>query len=680
MKDKMVKRLQVGLVVVFLIVFVGLALFLKGNSTEPPVATDEQGVAETISTEESVLQNTEKQSVQSEEQVAPIDWESSIMVGQWGTNESTELLMSSWITYGEVEDFLSYVDEETGHAYVIAGVRDGKGIGGSLWRVNKPDIDVVDVSLVKQYISVESDTANYLIFNNCKYLVLNYTEEGATSGQILAYPLSEKMELLEGIPGKKTILENSQIQCEGDKLYVFDCYSDGTVCAADGVSYTEEEYVWENPKELKTEDASIYGMEVDLSDSQQSILEGLMLDCSENWDARPAYTAGYTGGDSTVFLEELHKRIYVVRKTEHFTLYGTGMDREMLLETPDGAFVSMPGYFVSNYGVQPEVLEGDFDEDGSQELAIKILVYHGTGVAVEQLFMADKSSDGKWYAYEISSEWYNEQLQSHIESNYTEEGLELLIDGESKGVFEDVNNDPTAAYCVGSQIDFSFEDEEIRLIAKLVIYSDSNFAGTGYYDELIMTLDYLGDGKWQEETCEFVYNEEERQRYAEWKEEQTASVAEGFDEIFKHLTGSQMYAEITYMDGDTEIPLLLVADKENVDTSNNTASNCRVYALLEDGVHDFDYIYSDGKSHPIKADETGLYIARLNWIDVYAPSSDEKALVLAAYAEAIDNGNRGYTHKALIDGALTQVEDDAELKRLQAAYREAEVVKFQAVK
>lgn len=522
MNDKMVKMLQVGLLVVFVIVFVGFALILKGNSVDQPVATDKQNkVAETISTEESAPQNTEEETLPSEEQVAPIDWKSGIMVGQWGTNDSTELLMSSWITYGEVEDFLSYVDEETGHAYVIAGVRDGKGISGSLWRVNKPDIDLVEVSLIKQYISVESDTANYLIFNNTKYLVLNYAEEEKVNGQILAFPLSEEMELLEGIPGKKTILENSQIQCEGDMLYVFDCYSNGSVRAVDGESYTEEEYVWENPKELDTEDASIYGMEVDLSEEQQLTLEGLMLDCSENWDARPAYT----GGDSTVFLEELHKRIYVIRKTEHFTLYGAGMDSEMLLETPNGAYVSMPGYFVSNYGVQPEVLEGDFDEDGSQELAIKIMVYHGTGVAIEQLFMADKSGDGHWYVYEISSEWYNEQLQRHIESNYTEEGLELLIDGESKGVFEDVNNDPTSAYYVGSQIDFSFENNEIRLIAQLVIYSDTNFAGTGYYDELIMSLSYLGDGKWKEKACEFRYNEQGRESYADWKEEKTAPVA-----------------------------------------------------------------------------------------------------------------------------------------------------------
>lgn len=674
MNKKSVRKIQVALVVVFFLVFAGLALLLRNDLKKTQIEPVEQEVVETISTDESVKEKEEEQSTLAEELITPIDWESGILVGQWGENESTKLLMSDSNTYGTVSDFLTFQDEETGHAYVIAGTREDKGIVGSLWRVNKPDIDIIGVSLVKQLIRIDADTANYLIYNNCKYLVLNYEEEEEINGQILAFPITEQDEILEGIPGRKVILPDCQIRCEGEETYLFNCFSDGSIRATDGKSYTDTEYVREWVEPLEEENPDIYGKPMQLSEEHKFIINGLVLDCSENWDNHPEDV----GSGSSSYLKEQYRRIYVINKTENFILYGTKTIGEMIAKTPEGTYVSMPGAFSSNYNVQPEVLEADFDKDGSLELAIKVLTQHGTGVCVEQLFMVDKHSDGHWYTYELSNEWYNGQLSTHIQSNYTEKGLELLFDGESQGVFEDIENDPTSAYYTGSQIDFSFEDGELRLIAELVIYSDTNFSGTGYFDQLVMTLAYQGEGKWQEEDCQFVLNEESRKQYAQWKEEKISPIAESLEEIKETLTASQMYAELTFMDGNTGVSMLLVAEKENVDSNNHTAGACRVYALLEDGVHDFDYIYGDGTQHPIKYDETGFYTVRPGHVSVHAPSIEEKMFVTVASAEEIDNGQGGYTWKALVDGDYITVDNNVEIERLKTVYREAEAVKFQA--
>lgn len=505
MNDKIVKRLQVGLLVLFVIVFVAVAWMLREDAPKAADETKEQDVVvETLPTEDGT-QNTEEQNM-AQEPTVPIDWEYGILTGSWGDNETTQRLLSASNTFGNAQDYLTFLDEESGNAYVIAGVREGNGITGSLWRVAKWDVSDANVTLIKQYICLEEDSATYMVCNNCKYLVLNYWEEDALSGQILSFPTQDSMELLEGIPGKKSILADGQMECEGDRLYTFQCYSDGSVRATDGVAYTEEEYVWVDPQPLNSDDSNVYGMEVELTEEQQAIQDGVLLDCSQLWNAHPRDKEG----QSTEYRKELHRRIYVIRQTKGFVLYGVGMTEEMLLETPDGKYVSMPGYFTSNYDVQPEVLEGDFDEDGAPELAIKILTMHGTGVCIDQLFMADKSSDGLWYVYEIPSDWYNEQLMSHVESKFSEEGLELLVDGESKGIYAEIENDPSAAYYAGSQIEFSFEEGDLQLIAELVIYSNSNFSGTGYYDALVMTLSYKGDGKWAEKSCEFRYNEDSR--------------------------------------------------------------------------------------------------------------------------------------------------------------------------
>lgn len=241
---------------------------------------------------------------------------------------------------------------------------------------------------------------------------------------------------------------------------------------------------WSNSNLGEREQSYIYGTEYELTEAEQQIMQGLLLDCSENWDARPSYTESNTNAD----WNEANKKIYVIQKTEGFVAYSRYFESGMLVWTPDGRYVLIDGYFTSNYGVQPEVLELDFDGDGSRELAIIGLTEHGTGVCVDYLYMVDKDADGKWYAYRVKHDWYEEKLRGHIDSS---------------------------EYSAGSQIDFYFEGEKIICEADLMIYSDTPFMGLYDGSQLYMELTYLGGGRWAEGGCEYGVDEAVRKQTEE---------------------------------------------------------------------------------------------------------------------------------------------------------------------
>lgn len=263
-------------------------------------------------------------------------------------------------------------------------------------------------------------------------------------------------------------------------------------------------------KVIPAEQSYIYGGVTTLSAEEKAVLDGILLDCSNTWEKRPWYTENMTNGQ----YNDKYRQIYIVQKSDNFMVYGSGISARLLVRTPDSQYVLIDSYFTSNYGVQPEVLEHDFDGDGEAELAIKGLTEHGTGVCVEFLYMVDKGTDGHWRVYRVAHEWYREQLMSHIDSAYTEQGLELVFDGEPVGYLAEVYGDAASEYSAGSQIGYVFRENKIILVADLMIYSDTQFAGLSYGDELHMTLEYKGDGKWEEADCVYVVDEDVR-RYAE---------------------------------------------------------------------------------------------------------------------------------------------------------------------
>lgn len=189
----------------------------------------------------------------------------------------------------------------------------------------------------------------------------------------------------------------------------------------------------------------------------------------------------------------------IMGETEHFTLYGIREGEEMAVQTPDGlVYAEVP--LISNYEVEPQIMEQDFDGDGREELAVITYVLHGTGMSIRSLFMADKDTAGTWNIYHLPEEDYIQELTSHFTTQYTEEGVKLIFNGAPAGAAEQVEQeqlDNEYAYYAGSQINFRFTEEKIYLRADLVGYSNINQAGSYTGHQLEANLYYLGEGKWQ---------------------------------------------------------------------------------------------------------------------------------------------------------------------------------------
>lgn len=218
----------------------------------------------------------------------------------------------------------------------------------------------------------------------------------------------------------------------------------------------------------------------------------------EYWTEKAIVGIGHAGMEPGFDETEMS----LMGETEHFALYGMHEGEEMVVRTPDClVYAEVP--LISSYGIEPLIQEQDFDNDGKDELAIITYVLHGTGISIHSLFMVDMASDSSWNIYHYLEEDYLEKLTSHFDTQYTEEGVRLIFDGEPTGVIEEVDQeelDNEYAYYAGSQIDFLFAGEKILLRAELAGYSNINHAGNYPGHELEACLSYIGEGKWGEFT------------------------------------------------------------------------------------------------------------------------------------------------------------------------------------
>ncbi|MCI8375656.1 MAG: M56 family metallopeptidase [Lachnospiraceae bacterium] len=215
----------------------------------------------------------------------------------------------------------------------------------------------------------------------------------------------------------------------------------------------------------------------------------------EHWTDKLIVGIGHEGMEPGFDEEELH----IMGETEHFILYGRHEGEEMVVRTPD-CLVYAPVPLISNYEVEPLILEQDFDDDGNAELAIITYVLHGTGISIRSLFMTDKALDSSWNIYHYREKEYLEELTSHFNTEYTENGVRLMFDGRATGAAEKVDQeelDNGYAYYAGSQIDFRFVEEKIFLRAELAGYSDVNHTGNYPGHQLEACLHYKGEGKWE---------------------------------------------------------------------------------------------------------------------------------------------------------------------------------------
>lgn len=167
------------------------------------------------------------------------------------------------------------------------------------------------------------------------------------------------------------------------------------------------------------------------------------------------------------------ERTYLIGETEQYRVYGKGDFESMLIER-DGSYAELVYPYASNYMVPPEVLEQDFDGDGSAELALKLGgIKHGTGLYIDTLFVADSAENRELYAYEFSEDSFKAQFSSHLSYERVEEGILPEIDGRTAwGVIADRDGMTFEKADVGSQMRFSFENQQIVLTAELELWTD----------------------------------------------------------------------------------------------------------------------------------------------------------------------------------------------------------------
>lgn len=179
--------------------------------------------------------------------------------------------------------------------------------------------------------------------------------------------------------------------------------------------------------------------------------------------------------------EGAEKETWLLGKTEHYTLYGRGSQDQMLLEY-QGHYAEIMYTFTSNYMTPLELWESDFDHDGSEELAIKFNIKHGTGIYIDTFFMADFGKDGELYVYQFLDEDCTAQFQEHISWEVKENGVQAKIDGKDAGIYRENAEglDPYCSVICGAQLQFYYENGQITAGALLQFLNDKTSGYAGY--------------------------------------------------------------------------------------------------------------------------------------------------------------------------------------------------------
>ena len=207
--------------------------------------------------------------------------------------------------------------------------------------------------------------------------------------------------------------------------------------------------------------------------------------------------------DELLYTPEDDTKVYLLENTEHYTLYGKGDYLSMLLSC-DGSYAEITYPYTSNYMIKPQLLEGDFDGDNRQELAIKYNLQHGTGLSIDTFLMADFHSDGKLYVHQFLEDDYIARLMEHLSYEKTKDGIQALVDGKPAGRF--MENDPEMApwgtVDIGAQIHFYYVEDEIQISADIQFWEEDENAAIYWTN----SNDVTATVSWKN-TGEFVLND-----------------------------------------------------------------------------------------------------------------------------------------------------------------------------
>ncbi len=177
------------------------------------------------------------------------------------------------------------------------------------------------------------------------------------------------------------------------------------------------------------------------------------------------------------------RKIYLLGETEYWTLYGKGDYETMLLER-NGRYTEIHHPYMSNYQMEPELMEADLDRDGITELAICFNLKHGTGISIDSLLLADFQNNGAW-GYQFLEADFTEQLTAHLTYERTEHGLQAFIDGAPAGapVEDEEGGRIFQTVSVGQLVHFTLDEteEKIQIRAELEFWAPDS-PGTAEYN------------------------------------------------------------------------------------------------------------------------------------------------------------------------------------------------------
>lgn len=526
------RSVVISALVLCIVIVIMTGLVFKPRQTKLTVVTDGHEEAQIleeapITSDSAVDKVVDKEDILSDPAVSPreLNWKPGMIEGTDGENQYTKILLDSDLTTGKVSDFRTFafdIDNESDSiAYVMAGDIDGESIIGSLWRVVRKTGVVYPVM---QNISMADTQIESLVFENAVYGVFNYQTDSGTDGRIFPFVsnVSSTAEMMPDICGEKRVGDVEGTIISGD--YAYWLIDAETVKAVGEYDISQDEGEWNPETESKRSDkAENYqiGQEYELTHAEQMRLNGLVPYFVDDMSAFFDYC------DKTVMLKGRARRknayaqINQIGRTQDFDVYGTNLIDTMLVRTPDEKYLRIDHRFSSNYNEVPFIYEADFDTDGEQELVIMGgFGYHGTGIYLEQLFIVDRGKDEIWRAYELHDDIYLPMIRQHIDSVYSEKGLELQIDGKGVGYFFDEDGivDASAEYAAGAWIFFGYgksgiipqfasvknrilgsedeSDKKIVLDALLGVYSDNCVSGIAPGNHFVAALTYEGDGKW----------------------------------------------------------------------------------------------------------------------------------------------------------------------------------------
>lgn len=231
-------------------------------------------------------------------------------------------------------------------------------------------------------------------------------------------------------------------------------------------------------------------------------------DYTNDWEAYEPQLI-YHDGDTELEYAKL------VGKTENFLLYNISISNgSMLIKTSEDSYVlaeGIPSTSTTGGSPQPSIMEADYDNDGDNELAIRVWLLHGTGESIDSLFMVDKTSDGQWYMFQFLYEDYLDVLYKEYSSRVVDDNLyfvwnDSVIDIPQK--LEDRGH--YDYYCVGEIVDIEYGSEEI--IMKLGAgYNVDDYWDYSSGHGISAKVHYQGEGKW--ELAEYDYYNDLLERY-----------------------------------------------------------------------------------------------------------------------------------------------------------------------